>query len=206
MKHAAYVALGIALLFVGALLYGTYRRTEEFTTMQGNYPAGEDIKKTVRAIMDQYYNYDISEFVKIENLNDILKAGSFRSDTLSEISRGVPAIAYSVASTDFTNKKDSAFLQSFRPFVSRGYSPSRNHEFDGTIESLHTYRRWLTDKIKRYTNDGKSNIEEHRHAPIEEMLNISLKLDAAALYIKNCMVAGYLNLAIEKTHPKPKMA
>ena len=80
-----YVALGVALLFVGFLLHGTYRRSEEFTTMKGRYPTLDDIQKTVRAIMDQYYDYNISEFNKIKDIEEILKSGGFRQEIYGDL-------------------------------------------------------------------------------------------------------------------------
>jgi hypothetical protein len=210
-----YVPLGIALLFVGSLLYGTYRRTEEFTTMKGNYPATDDIKKSVRAIMDQYYDYDISEFSKIENVQAVVDAGGWKKETFHSLLLGIPGqafgIAYSVWETYNTDNRaplQKAFDDSFKPFANKGYTPKRGdgRDADNLIESLHVYRKWLTDKIKKYKNDGKPNIEPNRHAPIEEMLAISLKLDTVSIYIKNCITQGYLKLAIEKTKPKAKEA
>ena len=69
-----YVVLGLAVLFVGALLYGTWRRREEFTTMKGNYPPWIEIQRQVSAIFDQYYTYDLSEFAKIGE-KDVYAAG-----------------------------------------------------------------------------------------------------------------------------------
>ena len=212
-----YVPLGIALLFVGSLLYGTYRRTEEFTTMRGNYPALEDIKKAVRAIMDQYYDYDISEFSKIEDIGEIIKAGGFKPETYGDLM--APHESYMTARIGLAfvsgNNPNDVYLQqkgvkefysSFKPFAMPGYSFTNIDSFEALIASLHLYRKWLTDKIKKYKNDGKPNIEMNRHAPIEEMLAISLKLDTVSLYIKNCMIQGFLKLAIEKTKPKAKEA
>ena len=205
-----YVPLGIALLFVGSLLYGTYRRSEEFTTMRGNYPAMEDIKKAVRAIMDQYYDYDISEFGKIGDLKELLDAGGWKQETFGGLVVGIPGKAYEIAYTvwetyngDNRTPVQKAFDDSFKPFANKGYMPKRG-DADAVIESLHIYRKWLTDKIKKYKNDGKPNIEPNRHAPIEEMLAISLKLDTVSVYLKNCLTQGYLKLAMEKTNPKPK--
>ena len=207
-----YAPLGIALLFVGSLLYGTYRRTEEFTTMRGNYPAMEDIKKAVRAIMDQYYTYDISEFSKID-LGEIVKAGGWSQETFFGLVVGIPGKAFEIAYTvwetyngDNRTPVQKAFDDSFKPFANKGYMPKRGdgREVDNLIESFHIYRKWLTDKIKKYKNDGKPNIEMNRHAPIEEMLEISLKLDTVSLYMKNCLTQGYLKVAIEKTKPKAK--
>ena len=208
-----YVPLGIALLFVGSLLYGTYRRSEEFTTMRGNYPAAEDIKKSVRAVMDQYYDYDISEFSKVEDLGELLKASGFNHETFAGIANGIPGVAFGIAytvwetyNTDNRAPLQKAFDDSFKPFANKGYMPKRGdgRDADALIESFHVYRKWLTDKIKKYKNDGKPNIEPNRHAPIEEMLAISLKLDTVSIYLKNCLTQGYLKLAIEKTNPKPK--
>jgi hypothetical protein len=213
MKLAYYVPLAIALLFVGSLLYGTYRRTEEFTTMRGNYPATEDIKKSVRSIMDQYYDYDISEFTKIEDSDEAAKAGGWNRDVLFGIGKGVPELAFNLAgmvwinrTTDNRTPAEKAFNESFKPFANKLYSYQNSSHIDNFVESLHIYRKWLTDKIKKYKNDGKPNIEVNRHAPIDEMLAISLKLDALSVYIKNCLTQGYLKLAMEKTKPKAKEA
>jgi hypothetical protein len=211
-----YVALGVALLFVGFLLYGTHRRTEEFTTMRGSYPTIEDIKKTVRAIMDQYYDYNISEFNKIEDIEEILKSADFKRETFGDLampgsSQMTARIALAFVSGSSPNdpylktKEVNEFYSSFKPFATPGYSANIN-SVEGIIESLHLYRKWLTDKIKNYKNDGKPNIEMNRHAPIEEMLDISLKLDVVSLYLKNTLARGFLKLAMEKTSPKPKAA
>lgn len=208
---AHYIPLCIALLFVGSLLYGTYRRTEEFTTMKGNYPATEDIKKAVRSIMDQYYTYDISEFTKIKDSDEAAKAGGWDRDVLFGIAKGVPELAFNIAgmvwakrTTDNRTPAEKAFYESFKPFANKMYSYQNSSQIDNFIESLHVYRKWLTDKIKKYKNDGKPNIEASRHAPIDEMLAISLKLDAVSIYIKNCLTQGYMKLAMEKTKPKAK--
>lgn len=211
-----YVALGVALLFVGFLLYGTHRRTEEFTTMRGSYPTIEDIKKTVRAIMDQYYDYNISEFNKIEDIEEILKSGGFRQETFGDLampgsSQTTARIALAFVSGSspsdpyLKTKEVKEFYSSFKPFATPGYAANIN-SVEGLIEELHMYRKWLTDKIKNYKNDGKPNIEMNRHAPIEEMLDISLKLDIFSLYLKNTLARGFLKLAMEKTSPKPKAA
>jgi sarcosine oxidase delta subunit len=206
-----YVPLGIALLFVGSLLYGTYRRTEEFTNMKGNYPAAEDIKKSVRAIMDQYYTYDISEFNKIKDLDEIANAGGWSRDVISGIGKGIPELAFSIAGSvwatrnnDNRTASEKAFYDSFKPFANKMYVYENSSHIDNFIESLHVYRKWLTDKIKQYKNDGKPNIEAGRHAPIDEMLAISLKLDAISIYIKNCLTQGYIKAAMEKTKPTEK--
>jgi hypothetical protein len=212
-----YVALGVALLFVGFLLYGTHRRTEEFTTMRGSYPTTEDIKKTVRAIMDQYYDYNISEFNKIDDINEILKTAGFKGDTFGDL--GMPqssqmtarvALAFVIGKTPndaaYQTKQAKEFYSSFKPFATSGYSYTSIDSVEALIESLHMYRKWLTAKIKNYKNDGKPNIEMDRHAPIEEMLDISLKLDVVSLYLKNTLTRGFLKLAMEKTSPKPKAA
>jgi hypothetical protein len=183
--------------------------------MKGNYPATDDIKKSVRAIMDQYYDYDISEFSKIENVQAVVDAGGWKKETFHSLLLGIPGqafgIAYSVWETYNTDNRaplQKAFDDSFKPFANKGYTPKRGdgRDADNLIESLHVYRKWLTDKIKKYKNDGKPNIEPNRHAPIEEMLAISLKLDTVSIYIKNCITQGYLKLAIEKTKPKAKEA
>jgi hypothetical protein len=207
-----YAALGVALLFVGFLLYGTHRRTEEFTTMRGNYPTIDDIKKTVRAIMDQYYDYNISEFNKIEVNGELLNAGGFKDEvwrTLAPDSSQITARAAlgfvsGKQSNDsmYQTKQAKEFYSSFKPFATPGYTTVDSTE--AKIEQMHMYRKWLTDKIKNYKNDGKPNIEMDRHAPIEEMLDISLKLDVASLYLKNTVTRGFLKLAMEKTSPKPK--
>jgi hypothetical protein len=212
-----YVALGVALLFVGFLLYGTHRRTEEFTTMRGSYPTIEDIKKTVRAIMDQYYDYDISEFNKIDDINEIFKATDAKRETFGDLA--IPdssqmtarvALAFVIDKTPndvaYQTKQAKEFYSSFKPFATPGYSYTSFNWIEELIASLHLYRKWLTDKIKNYKNDGKPNIEMGRHAPIEEMLDISLKLDVVSLYIKNTLTRGFLKLAMEKTSPKPKAA
>ena len=88
-----YVPLGIALLFVGSLLYGTYRRTEEFTNMKGNYPALEDIKKAVRAMWQkeklaaalEEENDEIPENVFEMAVNSIAKEEGLASESLAEI-------------------------------------------------------------------------------------------------------------------------
>lgn len=210
-----YVALGVALLFVGFLLYGTHRRTEEFTTMRGSYPTIEDIKKTVRAIMDQYYDYNISEFNKIEDLGEIFKASHAKGETFGDLAMPVSSqmtarIALAFVSGSSPNdhylktKEVKEFYSSFKPFATPAYTS--NNWFEELVESHHLYRKWLTDKIKNYKNDGKPNIEMNRHAPIEEMLDISLKLDIFSLYLKNTLARGFLKLAMEKTSPKPKAA
>jgi hypothetical protein len=210
-----YVALGVALLFVGFLLYGTHRRTEEFTTMRGSYPTIEDIKKTVRAIMDQYYDYNISEFNKIDDINEIIKSGGFRQEIYGDLAMphssqmtARVALAFVIGKTPddpmYREKRAKEFYSSFKPFATPGYSYTSIDSVEALIESLHMYRKWLTAKIKTYKNDGKPNIEMNRHAPIEEMLDISLKLDVVSLYIKNTLTRGFLKLAMEKTSPKPK--
>ena len=205
-----YVALGVALLFVGFLLHGTYRRSEEFTTMKGSYPTLDDIQKTVRAIMDQYYDYNISEFNKIKDIEEILKSGGFRQEIYGDLAMPQSAQQTARIASAYVNgkslneqtKQAKDFYGSFRPFATAGYTGSS----EALIEELHMYRKWLTDKIKNYKNDGKPNIEMDRHAPIEEMLDISLKLDVVSLYLKNTLTRGYLKLAMEKTSPKPKAA
>lgn len=212
---AGYVALGVALLFVGFLLYGTHRRTEEFTTMKGSYPTIEDIKKTVRAIMDQYYDYNISEFNKIEDLGEIFKAAGSKWETFGDLAMpdssqmtARVALAFVIDKSQddpaYQTKQAKEFYSTFKPFATPGYSYTGIDSFESFIESMHMYRKWLTDKIKNYKNDGKPNIEMNRHAPIEELLDISLKLDTVSLYLKNTLTRGFLKLAMEKTSPKPK--
>jgi hypothetical protein len=199
------------------LLYGTHRRTEEFTTMRGSYPTVEDIKKTLRAIMDQYYDYNISEFNKIEDINEIFKATDAKGETFVDLAMpgssqttARVALAFVIGKTPndaaYQTKQAKEFYSSFKPFATSGYSYTSIDSAEAVIESLHMYRKWLTDKIKNYKNDGKPNIEMDRHAPIEEMLDISLKLDVVSLYIKNTLTRGFLKLAMEKTSPKPKAA
>ena len=79
-----YVILGLAVLFVATLLYGTWRRQEQFTTLQGNYPPWSVIQQQVRAIFDKYYDYDLSAFANIEE-TDIFPAVKERVEKLPMI-------------------------------------------------------------------------------------------------------------------------
>jgi len=199
MKYAAYVALGIALLFTGALLYGTYRRTEEFTTMRGSFPPFVEIQRTVRGMFDQYYDYDMSEFSKIEQ-TDVFNAGKKIIDSMSENNVHISQLPIKFLIEDPAKLENaSKLIKEFKPFMPKGFVPNiESMPIDTHMAVLHGARGWLTHTIRKYKKGDPF--------PIEQLILASLALDVFTLTFKNAVIGEYYTVALARSHPKPKKA
>jgi hypothetical protein len=199
MKYAGVIALGLALLFVGALIYGTYRRTEAFTTIRGNFPPFVEIQRTVRGMFDQYYDYDMSEFSKIEQ-TDVFNEGKTLIETMAP-DIPVKFLIQDPAKLDQVVNDDRALklIKELKTFMPKGFVPNlESMPVDTYMAVLHAARDWLSNKIQTYKKDDVF--------PIDQLILGSLALDAFTLSFKNAVIREYYAVAFTKSHPKPKKA
>lgn len=198
-----YVALGVALLFMGFLLYGTHRRTEEFTTMKGNFPPFMEIQRTVRGIFDEYYDYSLSEFSKIEQV-DVFNQAKKNIDSMTQNSFFVSQIPIKFIIEDpdkleqtVKDERTMKLIKEFKTFMPPGFSPNlETVPIDTHMAVLHAARRWLTSKIRTY--------KAGEFLPIEQLLLGSLALDALTQGFKNAVTGLYIAIALQLVNPKPK--
>jgi len=201
-----YLPLGIAVLFVGFLLYGTYRRTEEFTTMRGDFPPFVEVQRNVRSIFDQYYDYDLSKFSAISQTDvyEMAKktfgapANSFNFFEYSQ-TQVRALLQLTMDPTKIESAEGQAMFKEFKSFLPSGFTPNLDSSpIDTHMALLHAAREWLSSKIRGYKQGGQF--------PIEQMILASLALDAFTRVFKNAVIGGYFAMALRASSPKPKKA
>jgi hypothetical protein len=201
---ANYVPLAIGILFVGFLLYGTYRRTEEFTTMRGDFPPFLEVQRNVRSIFDQYYDYDLSKFsavsqVDVYNMAKKMLAGNtanYFEMTQSQIHAFIVQIT-DPSKLQNVSSETRTMLNDFKTFLPAGFTLNLDTlPIDTHMALLHAGRDWLSSKIRAYKQGDKF--------PIEQMILSSLALDAFTRVFKNAVIGGYFAMALQASNPKPK--
>lgn len=181
-----YVVLGVAVLFVGALLYGTWRRQEHFTTMKGNYPPWSLIQQQVRAIFDKYYTYDLSAFANIEE-TDIFPAVK---DRIEKMPRN-----YQIIVSNFKQLSERDDIKAFFP---------KGFVVDIVNSPITTYigvgeagMRWIASSIKSY--DPKKP-----KFSITELVKSHYFIELSSVSFKNEVILEFIDQAWKRINPKPK--
>lgn len=209
---ANYVPLGIALMFVAFLLYGTYRRTEEFTTMRGDFPPFVEMQRNIRAVMDKYYTYDLSKFSSItqqalyevagRQLNGM--GGSFK-DGFNFVEEGILKSNFIPILTDPSrmskvqseNPEGAALINEYKAFLPSGFTLNMDSlPIDTHMAILHAGRDFLSSKIRSFKQGDKF--------PVEQMILASLALDGFTRVFKNALIGGYFALTLQTSGAKPK--
>ena len=204
-----YVVLGIAVLFVGALLYGTWRRQEHFTTIKGNYPPWIEIQRQVSAIFDKYYEYDLSAFSKIGE-TAVFGAGK---KALNAALQNPQAVDFGqipimmiisdpskLESTNNDNQKQmAAYIRQFQKFLPVGFvadmvnSPITTHM--GVFEAS---RKYIGSLIKEY------NPKKPGPVPIIGLISGFYAIEVISVAFKNAVILEYISIAFQEVKPKPK--
>ena len=184
----AYVVLGVAVLFVGAILYGTWRRHEAFTTMKGNYPPWSEIQRQVGAIFDKYYTYDLSEFAKIKE-TDVFGPAKKAVETLSN-NYGIPLDVERIPSEMLTNIKK--FLPSGFVF------DTVNAPITSVTGILEGGKKYFGSLIKSH------NPKKAGRNSIFELIQIFYKIEAISGLFKNAVIVAYMDVAIKTIKPVAK--
>lgn len=204
-----YVVLGVAVLFVGALLYGTWRRQEHFTTMKGNYPPWSLIQQQVRAILDKYYTYDLSAFADIVE-NDVFAAGKSALNKALQNPQAVdfaeiPILLFiqdpsKLESTNNEHQKQLAsYVRQFQKFLPPGFVPDMvNAPITTHMGVFEASRKYVGSLIKEYDN------KKPGPAPIVGLIAGFYLIEVLSVTFKNAVIMGTIALAFEKVKPVPK--
>ena len=206
-----YVVLGLAVLFVGALLYGTWRRREEFTTMKGNYPPWIEIQRQVSAIFDQYYTYDLSEFAKIGE-KDVYAAGreelnrALRNPQAANFGE-IPAMMFiqDPSKLEATNndqqKQLAAYVRQFQKHLPVGFIPDLvNAPITTHMGVLQGARKYMGSLIKSYDPKKPGPF------PIIGLITGFYMLEILSVTFKNAVILAYIAIAFRNINPVPKTA
>ena len=184
----AYVVLGVAVLFVGAILYGTWRRHETFTTMKGNYPPWSEIQRQVSAIFDKYYTYDLSEFAKITE-TDVYGVAKKMVETVSN-NYGIPL--------DPTNVP-KVLLSNLKKFLPPGFVFDMvNAPVTSVTGFLEGLKKYISSLIK--SHDPKKAGSES----IFQLVQLFYKIESMSGLFKNAVIVAYMDVAMQRIKPVPK--
>jgi hypothetical protein len=206
-----YVILGVALLFVGALLYGTWRRKEEFTTMKGNYPPWIEIQRQVGAIFDEYYTYDLSEFAKIGE-KDVFATGKQALNAALQNPQAVdfaeiPVMMFiqdpsKLESTNNDQQKELAvYVRQFQKHLPVGFVPDMiNAPITTHMGVLQGARKYVGSLIKSYDPKKPGPF------PIMGLIAGFYMLEILSVTFKNAVILGFIAIAFQKINPVPKTA
>ena len=200
-----YVILGVALLFVGMLLYGTWRRQEEFTTIRGNYPPWILIQKQVSDIFDKYYEYDLAEFAKIGE-TDVFEAGK-KAIGIPTVTDNIEA-QLKVVIDDPTKleaspggKEAAAFIRKFQKFLPVGFVADMvNAPVTTLMGVLSAARKYAGSLIKGYDPKKPGPF------PILGLIASNYAVEVLSVTFKNAIILEYINVAFQKVNPKLKTA
>lgn len=184
----AYVVLGVAVLFVGAILYGTWRRHETFTTMKGNYPPWSEIQRQVSAIFDKYYTYDLSEFAKITE-TEVFGIAKKAVEPLSN-NYGIPLNVETI---------HPDILASIKKFLPSGFV------FD-MVNAPVTAVTGILEGLKKYFGSliKSHNPKKADRNSILENIELFYKIEAMSGLFKNAVIVAYMNVAIKTIKPVAK--
>lgn len=181
-----YIILGLAVLFVVTLLYGTWRRQEQFTTIQGNYPPWSVIQQQVRAIFDKYYDYDLSAFASIEE-TDIFPAVKERVEKLPMI--------YGLLVSNF---KPNSEMNEVKAFFPKGFVVDVvNSPITTYIGVGEAARKWVASLIKAY-NPKKPT------TAIDNLIQLHYATELSSVSFKNEVIIEFIGEAMKRVKPKPK--
>jgi len=206
-----YVVLGVALLFVGALLYGTWRRQEAFTTIKGNYPPWIEIQRQVGAIFDKYYTYDLSEFAKIGE-KDVYAAGKAALNSALQNPQAVdfgeiPIVMFiqdpsKLESTNNQEQKQLAmYVRQFQKHLPVGFVPDLiNAPITTHMGVLSAARKYVGSLIKSYDNKKPGPF------PIMGLIAGFYALEVLTVAFKNAVIGEHILITFQKTNPVPKTA
>ena len=184
-----YVILGVAVLFVGMLLYGTWRRQEEFTNIRGNYPPWSLIQQQVRAFFDKYYDYDLSEFAKISE-TDIFPAVKDRIEKM-------PDSGYKFL---LANPEQFSREPLYKQFLPKGFVADMvNAPITTTMGVYESFRKLVASLIKSY--DPKKP-----EYPIDYITKMYYKSELASVVFKNEIILEFIEEAMKRVTPKLKTA
>jgi len=200
-----YIILGVAVLFVGMLLYGTWRRQEEFTTIRGNYPPWLLIQKQVSDIFDKYYEYDLAEFAKIGE-TDVFEAGK-KAIGIPGITDGIEA-NLKVVIDDPTKlevrpdgKQAAAFIRQFQKFLPTGFVADMvNAPVTTLMGVLSAARKYVGSLIKGYDPKKPGPF------PILGLITTNYAVEVLSVTFKNAVILQYMKVVYERTNPKLKTA
>jgi hypothetical protein len=183
-----YVVLGVAVLFVGAILYGTWRRHETFTTMKGNYPPWSEIQRQVSAIFDKYYTYDLSEFAKIKE-TDVYGVAKKMVETVSN-NYGIPLDPGSLPKETLSNVKK---------FLPPGFV------FD-TVNAPVTAVTGILEGGKKYFGSLIKSHDPKKAGSnsIFELVELFYKIEAMSGLFKNAVIVAYMDVARQTIKPVAK--
>lgn len=183
----AYVVLGVAVLFVGAILYGTWRRHEAFTTMKGNYPPWSEIQRQVGAIFDKYYTYDLSEFAKIKE-----------TDVYGVAKTIVEPNGYDVP-LDPTPEYLKRIVSDVKKFLPSGFVFDMvNAPITSVTGFLEGRKKYLGSLIQSH------NPKKAGGNSIFELVDTFYKIEAISGLFKNAVISAYMNVARQRIKPVAK--
>jgi hypothetical protein len=200
-----YVVLGVAVLFVGALLYGTWRRQEQFTNMKGNYPPWSLIQQQVRAIFDKYYTYDLSAFASIGE-NDVFGSGkaalnkAIQNQPAGDFA-GIPIMLFiqDPSKLQSTNKELAVYVQQFQKFLPPGFVPDMvNAPITTQMGVLEASRKYVGSLITKYDNKKPGPF------PIVGLISRFYMIEILTVTFKNAIIMGTIEFAFQKIKPVPK--
>jgi hypothetical protein len=185
-----YVILGVAVLFVGMLLYGTWRRNEEFTNIRGNYPPWSVIQQQVRAFFDKYYEYDLSEFAKISE-TDIFPAVKERIEKMPDMN-----YKFILANPEMYSREPL-----YKQFLPKGFvADMANAPVTTCMGVYESVRKWAASSIKTY--DPKKPPKQ----PIDGMIKFHYIIELASVVFKNEVIIEFIDEAMKRVKPKLKTA
>jgi hypothetical protein len=188
-----YVVLGVAVLFMGAILYGTWRRHETFTTMKGNYPPWSEIQRQVSAIFDEYYTYDLSEFAKIKETNVFAFPKKTLNDAVNSYGHSLPSMLISDPSRIY---KDN---ESWKKFLPTGFVGDMvNAPVTTQMGVLEAVKKSIASAIKTH------NPKKARPGEIFNLLSGFYQIEAVSLVFKNAVILAYMETAMQSIKPVPK--
>lgn len=195
-----YVVLGVAVLFVGALLYGTWRRQEAFTTMKGNYPPWVEIQKQVRAIFDKYYEYDLSVFAKIKETDVFATAKKTLDNVLSGGFGNVQVALCIQDPTKLGPQTKDEFARKFQTFLPSGFVVDMvNSPITTQMGVLEGARKYLLTLVKSYNpkNPGTT-------IPVASLVSDTYVMEMLSVNFKNAIIRDFIAVAFQEVNPKPK--
>ena len=170
--------------------------------MRGDFPPFVEVQRNVRSIFDQYYDYDLSKFSSISQVDvygmakKMFQGSSVNFFELSQTQvHGL--ISLTMDPTKIGSSEGRAMMKEFKTFLPLGFSLNlETLPIDTHMALLHAGREWLTSKIRAYKQGGPF--------PIEQMILASLALDAFTRVFKNAVIAGFFTMALQSSSPKPK--
>jgi hypothetical protein len=200
-----YVILGIAVLFMATLLYGTWRRQEQFTTIQGNYPPWILIQKQVSDIFDKYYEYDLSAFASIGEV-DVFDAGK-KAIGAPGLTDGIEANLKFVIEdpskleTNPNGKEAAVFIRQFQKFLPAGFVPD-------LVNAPVTTHMGVLEAARKYTGSLVKGYDPKKPGPVPIIALISAyyMIEVVSVTFKNAIILEYIKVAFETVKPKLKTA